>query len=137
MDIKNSRLKLGVTQRELAETADRVHGIAIRIRCTTHRLDIAGTTADGLTIRDCKRCGNADGYEFLAVVDDDDSGYGLYDINGSGCLHNDYSRCIDGATNKQALAFLNRVRKTSECLGGKEAGKTKRLKQAVADTADS
>ena len=122
-------------KRLTSEMADRVHDIAIRIRCTMHCLDITEITVDGLTIRDCKRCSNVDSYEFLAVVDDDDFEYSLYDINDSGYLHNDYSCYINGATNKQALAFLNRVRKISEYLGEKEAEKIKQLKQAMADTA--
>lgn len=62
--------------------------------------------------------------------------HSLYDINDSGYLHNDYSCYINGATNKEALAFLNRARKIIEYLGEKEEEKVKAIQQAMADTAD-
>lgn len=115
---------------------ERVYDIAIKIRRKMHSLDIKELTVDGLKIRDCKRRSNVDNYVFLAVVDNEDYEDSLYDINDSGYLHNDYSCWINGATNKEALAFLNRARKIIEYLGEKEEEKVKVIQQAMADTAD-
>lgn len=55
----------------------------------------------------------------------------LRHLDGGSDRHARPYRNICGATNKQALAFLNRVRKISEYLGEKEAEKIKQLKQAM------
>ena len=123
-------------KRLTSEMAERVYDIAIKIRRKMHSLDIKELTVDGLKIRDCKRRSNVDSYVFLAVVDNEDYEDSLYDINDSGYLHNDYSCWINGATNKEALAFLNRARKIIEYLGEKEEEKVKVIQQAMADTAD-
>lgn len=123
-------------KRLTSEMAERVYDIAIKIRRKMHSLDIKELTVDGLKIRDCKRRSNVDSYVFLAVVDNEDYEDSLYDINDSGYLHNDYSCYINGATNKEALAFLNRARKIVEYLGEKEEEKVKVIQQAMADTAD-
>lgn len=123
-------------KRLTSEMAERVYDIAIKIRRKMHSLDIKELTVDGLKIRDCKRRSNVDCYVFLAVVDNEDYEDSLYDINDSGYLHNDYSCYINGATNKEALAFLNRARKIIEYLGEKEEEKVKAIQQAMADTAD-
>lgn len=123
-------------KRLTSEMAERVYDIAIKIRRKMHSLDIKELTVDGLKIRDCKRRSNVDSYVFLAVVDNEDYEDSLYDINDSGYLHNDYSCYINGATNKEALAFLNRARKIIEYLGEKEEEKVKVIQQAMADTAD-
>lgn len=123
-------------KRLTSEMAERVYDIAIKIRRKMHSLDIKELTVDGLKIRDCKRRSNVDSYVFLAVVDNEDYEGSLYDINDSGYLHNDYSCYINGATNKEALAFLNRARKIIEYLGEKEEEKVKAIRQAMADTAD-
>ena len=123
-------------KRLTSEMAERVYDIAIKIRRKMHSLDIKELTVDGLKIRDCKRRSNVDNYVFLAVVDNEDYEDSLYDINDSGYLHNDYSCWINGATNKEALAFLNRARKIIEYLGEKEEEKVKAIQQAMADTAD-
>lgn len=123
-------------KRLTSEMTERVYDIAIKIRRKMHSLDIKELTVDGLKIRDCKRRSNVDNYVFLAVVDNEDYEDSLYDINDSGYLHNDYSCWINGATNKEALAFLNRARKIIEYLGEKEEEKVKVIQQAMADTAD-
>lgn len=123
-------------KRLTSEMAERVYDIAIKIRRKMHSLDIKELSVDGLKIRDCKRLSNVDSYVFLAVVDNEDYEDSLYDINDSGYLHNDYSCYINGATNKDALAFLNRARKIIEYLGEKEEEKVKAIQQAMADTAD-
>lgn len=123
-------------KRLTSEMAERVYDIAIKIRRKMHSLDIKELTVDGLKIRDCKRRSNVDSYVFLAVVDNEDYEDSLYDINDSGYLHNDYSCYINGATNKEALAFLNRARKIIEYLGEKEEEKVKVIQQAMADTED-
>lgn len=123
-------------KRLTSEMAERVYDIAIKIRRKMHSLDIKELTVDGLKIRDCKRRSNVDSYVFLAVVDNEDYEDSLYDINDSGYLHNDYSCYINGATNKEALAFMNRARKIIEYLGEKEEEKVKAIQQAMADTAD-
>lgn len=123
-------------KRLTSEMAERVCDIAIKIRRKMHSLDIKELTVDGLKIRDCKRRSNVDSFVFLAVVDNEDYEGSLYDINDSGYLHNDYSCYINGATNKEALAFLNRARKIIEYLGEKEEEKVKAIQQAMADTAD-
>lgn len=123
-------------KRLTSKMAERVYDIAIKIRRKMHSLDIKELTVDGLKIRDCKRRSNVDSYVFLAVVDNEDYEDSLYDINDSGYLHNDYSCYINGATNKEALAFLNRARKIIEYLGEKEEEKVKVIQQAMADTAD-
>lgn len=123
-------------KRLTSEMAERVYDIAIKIRRKMHSLDMKELTVDGLKIRDCKRRSNVDSYVFLAVVDNEDYEDSLYDINDSGYLHNDYSCYINGATNKEALAFLNRARKIIEYLGEKEEEKVKVIQQAMADTAD-
>lgn len=123
-------------KRLTSKMAERVYDIAIKIRRKMHSLDIKELTVDGLKIRDCKRRSNVDSYVFLAVVDNEDYEDSLYDINDSGYLHNDYSCYINGATNKEALAFLNRARKIIEYLGEKEEEKVKAIQQAMADTAD-
>lgn len=123
-------------KRLTSEMAERVYDIAIKIRRKMHSLDIKELSVDGLKIRDCKRRSNVDSYVFLAVVDNEDYEDSLYDINDSGYLHNDYSCYINGATNKDALAFLNRARKIIEYLGEKEEEKVKAIQQAMADTAD-
>ena len=123
-------------KRLTSEMTERVYDIAIKIRRKMHSLDIKELTVDGLKIRDCKRRSNVDNYVFLAVVDNEDYEDSLYDINDSGYLHNDYSCWINGATNKEALAFLNRARKIIEYLGEKEEEKVKAIQQAMADTAD-
>lgn len=123
-------------KRLTSKMAERVYDKAIKIRRKMHSLDIKELTVDGLKIRDCKRRSNVDSYVFLAVVDNEDYEDSLYDINDSGYLHNDYSCYINGATNKEALAFLNRARKIIEYLGEKEEEKVKAIQQAMADTAD-
>ena len=123
-------------KRLTSKMAERVYDIAIKIRRKMHSLDIKELTVDGLKIRDCKRRSNVDSYVFLAVFDNEDYEDSLYDINDSGYLHNDYSCYINGATNKEALAFLNRARKIIEYLGEKEEEKVKAIQQAMADTAD-
>ena len=123
-------------KRLTSEMTERVYDIAIKIRRKMHSLDIKELTVDGLKIRDCKRRSNVDNYVFLAVVDNEDYEDSLYDINDSGYLHNDYSCYINGATNKEALAFLNGARKNIEYLGEKEEDKVKVIEEAMADTAD-
>lgn len=136
METLDEILKREDYKRLTSEMAERVYDIAIKIRRKMHSLDIKELTVDGLKIRDCKRRSNVDSYVFLAVVDNEDYEDSLYDINDSGYLHNDYSCYINGATNKEALAFLNRARKNIEYLGEKEEEKVKVIQQAMADTAD-
>lgn len=125
---------------------DRTEEIAVKVRRKMNDLDLDTIKVDGLTLTVKKYSADYGQYhsdklsiERYCPVDYDGGYYeylSLEDINESYYLAGDYKCKIEGASNKQALKFLNSAKKIFEYLDDTESEQVNDVTKALEETKD-
>lgn len=125
---------------------DRTEEIAVKVRRKMNDLDLDEMIINGLTLTVKKYSANQVQYHFdnLAIKHycavDYDGGYyeylSLEDINESYYAYDDFKCKIEGASNKQALKFLNSAKKIFENLDEIETQQVNDVTKALEETKD-
>lgn len=125
---------------------DRTEEIAVKVRRKMNDLDIDTIKVDGLTLTVKKHSADYGQYhsdklsiERYCPVDYDGGYYeylSLEDINESYYLAGDFKCKIEGASNKQALKFLNAAKKIFEYLDEIETQQVNDVNKALEETKD-
>ena len=127
-----------------AKLKSRVEELAKRIREKMEDMDIANDDnfdngeigVDGVVVRVVSIKSRAGEYEFLSIKREgecygESSWYSLEDIGKEYYYAGDFSAKVVGASNKEALAFLNVAKKLIEGLGNIEGESVKNLQIAL------
>ena len=123
-----------------AKLKSRVEELAKRIREKMEDLDIANDDnfdngeigLDGVVVRVVSIKRQFGEYEYLAIKREGESSwYSLEDIGKEYYYARDFSAKVVGASNKEALAFLNVAKKLIEGLGNIEGESVKNLQIAL------
>lgn len=132
-------------KRMTAQLKDKVQDIAHRIYNKMEELDIdKAIRVDGVTIKRSSVSSSVGTYDFLAIIVDYDlddyDGYqerhSLEDIDREYYYGGDFSAKVRGASNKEALAFLNAAKDFILALGKIEQKQAADIKQAIKETED-
>lgn len=133
-------------KRMTEQLRDKVQDIAQRIYNKMEELDIdESIRVDGVTIKRSSVRSNAGTYEFLAIMDNDGDRFmpeeyqerhSLMDIDREYYYAGDFTAKVKGATNKEALAFLNAAKDFIVALGELEQKQTDDIKQAIEENED-
>lgn len=125
---------------------ERVEEIAVKVRRKMQDLDLDEIYIEGLTLIVKEYSADQGQYYFnnLSIKQycavDYDGGYDEYlsieDINKSYYAYNDYKCRITGASNKQALKFLNAAKKIFEYLDEIETQQVNDINKALEETKD-
>lgn len=125
---------------------DRTEEIAVKVRRKMQDLDLDEMIINGFKIVVKKYSANQGQYHFdnLAIKQyctvDYDGGYyeylSLEDINESYYAYDDFKCRITGASNKQALKFLNAAKKIFEYLDDTESEQVNDVTKALEETKD-
>ena len=126
-----------------AKLKSRVEELAKRIREKMEDLDIANDDnfdngeigLDGVVVRVVSIKRQFGEYEYLAIKREGESSwYSLEDIGKEYYYARDFSAKVVGASNKEALAFLNVAKKLIEGLGNIEDERVNNLQTALKNT---
>ena len=125
---------------------DRTEEIAVKVRRKMNDLDLDTIKVDGLTLTVKKYSADYGQYhsDKLSIerhcIDVYNEGYNEYvsleDINESYYLAGDYKCWITGASNKEALKFLNSAKKIFEYLDEIETQQVNEVNKALEETKD-
>lgn len=122
-------------KRMTEQLREKVENIAHRICDKMFELDIEESlSVDGVTIKPTSVCSNVGRYLFLAILDNDYvMGHSLEDIGQEYYYGGDYTARVQGASNKEALSFLNAAKDFIIKLGEIEQKQAEDIRQAVDD----
>lgn len=109
---------------------ERVKEIAKNIRIKMYQLDLDCLGDICIRTVTSHRCGYSD--DFLATSE----GHDLESVNHSYYYCNDYSLYVKGASNKEAIGFLNRVKQYIEMLDEIETEKSQKIEKALQENKD-
>lgn len=133
-------------KRMTAQLKDKVQDIAHRIYNKMDELDIdESIRVDGVTIKRSSVRSNAGTYEFLAIMDnygdrfmpeECQERHSLMDIDREYYYAGDFTAKVRGASNKEALAFLNAAKDFILALGEMEQQQANNIKQAIKENED-
>lgn len=125
---------------------DRTEEIAVKVRHKMQDLDLDTIKVDGLTLTVKEYSADYGQYhsDKLSIerhcIDDYNEEYNEYvsleDINESYYLAGDYKCRITGASNKEALKFLNEAKKIIEYLDDTESEQVNDVNKALEETKD-
>lgn len=120
---------------------EKVENIAHRICDKMFELDIEESlSVDGVTIKPTCVCSNMGGYLFLAILDNDGEQsmpeqyirrHSLEDIGRGYYYGGDFTAWVQGASNKEALAFLHAAKGFILKLGEIEQKQAEDIRQAI------
>lgn len=127
-----------------AALKDKVEDVAHRIYNKMEELDIDDAIRiDGITIKRCSVCANVGTYDYLAILDNDGDRFfmpeeyqekrSLMDVGKEYYYGGDFTAKVIGATNKDALAFLNAAKDFILALGEVEQKKADDIDEALKD----
>lgn len=130
-------------KRMTAALKEKVEKVAHRIYNKMEELDIDDAIrVDGITIKRCSVRANVGTYEYLAILDNDGDRFmpeeyqekrSLQDIGKEYYYGGDFTAKVIGATNKDALAFLNAAKDFIVALGEVEQKKVDDIDEALED----
>lgn len=133
-------------KRMTAQLKDKVQDIARRIYDKMDELDIdESIRVDGVTIKRSSVRANVGTYDFLAILDNDGDRFmpeecqqqhSLEDIGQEYYYGGDFTAKVLGASNKEALAFLNAAKDFILALGEMEQQQANNIKQAIKENED-
>ena len=120
-------------KRMTEQLKDKIEYIAHRICGKMFELDIEESlSVDGVTIKASSICSNVGSYLFLAILDKDYvMGHSLEDIGHDYYYGGDYTARVQGASNKEALSFLNAAKDFILKLGEIEQKQAEDIRQAI------
>ena len=133
-------------KRMTAALKEKVEDVAHRIYNKMEELDIDDAIrVDGITIKRSSVRANVGTYEYLAILDNDGDRFmpeeyqerhSLMDIDREYYYAGDFTAKVRGASNKEALAFLNAAKDFILALGELEQKQADDIKQAIEDNED-
>ncbi|CDD32341.1 unknown [Bacteroides sp. CAG:714] len=109
---------------------ERVEELAKKIRIKMYQLDLDSLGDIHIRTVTSHRCGYSE--DFLAT----NEGHDLESVNRSYYYCNDYSLYVKGASNKEALGFLNRIKQYIETLDEIETEKSQAIEKALEENRD-
>ncbi len=126
-------------KRMTAQLKDKVQTIAHRIYNKMEELDIdEAIRVDGVTIKRSSVSSSVGTYYYLAIIvdysddyDDYQERHSLEDVGREYYYGGDFSAKVRGASNKEALAFLNAAKDFILALGKLEQKQAADIKQAI------
>lgn len=129
-------------KRMTAQLKDKVQDIARRIYNKMEELDIdKPIKVDGVTIKCSSVSSSVGTYHFLAIIvdysddyDDYQERHSLEDVEREYYYSGDFSAKVRGASNKEALSFLNAAKDFILALGKIEQKQVADIKQAIKET---
>ena len=131
-------------KRMTAQLKEKVQYIAHRIYNKMEELDICEPIqVDGVTIKRSSVSSSVGTYDFLAIIvdysddyDDYQERHSLEDVDREYYYGGDFSAKVRGASNKEALSFLNAAKDFILGLGKIEQKQVADIKRAIKETED-
>ena len=133
-------------KRMTAQLREKVEDIAHRIYKKMEELDIdEPIEVDGVTIERSSACANVGTYNYLAILDNDgdrsmpeeyQGRHSLEDIGRGYYYAGDFTAWVQGASNKEALAFLKAAKDFILALGEMEQKQTDNIQKAIKENED-
>lgn len=131
-------------KRMTTQLKDKVQDIAHRIYNKMEELDIdEAIRVDGVTIKRTSVSSSVGTYDFLAIIVDYSDDYNDYqerhsleDVDCEYYYGGDFSAKVRGASNKEALSFLNAAKDFVLALGKIEQKQADDIKLAIKETED-
>lgn len=130
-------------KRMTAQLKDKVQYIARRIYNKMEELDIyEPIRVDGVKIKCTSVCSSVGTYDFLAIIVESDydecekyqEWHSLEDVGRKYFYCGDFTAKVRGASNKEALAFLNAAKDFIHVLGEMEQKQADEIKLAIKET---